>query len=306
MTKRRPELSALNVLFCLLVIFIHVISYAVSAFPQNTPRYTAVMLPWRLAAFVVQGFVMLAGIKLFLNNRAERPYSKHILSRFKGIVIPYAVSFALYYIYFMLTSGYKLDILFIIKNFAAGSLVYHMYFIPIILQFDLLLPLWKRVVNRCSPAVVLPFALLLTQLCQSYLPSMAGAVFPGFVLQYNDRLFTTYLSYWLIGCYIGKYYDRVCDILNKNYRALGVITAASTLLMLLFSYLGFNGIISAPYLNDIHYLYVIYMCVFLLASALRLPQNMFEKSPLLSRLDKSSFYIYLYHVMLIMLIARLW
>ena len=62
---RRHEISFLNVVFCMLVVFIHIISYAVASFSPGSINYNLAMFPWRLSSFVVQGFVLLSGIKLF-------------------------------------------------------------------------------------------------------------------------------------------------------------------------------------------------------------------------------------------------
>ncbi len=339
-SKRKIELSFLNVLFCLTVIFIHIISYAVSAFEPNTVKYTLVMIPWRLATFVVQGFVMLAGIKLFLNGREQKPYSKHLTARLKGIVKPYAICFVVYYIYFMIAKDYPpdleyvknqfhyiftasawynipfmvrnlfqfiivndgLNLSFILKNFFNGGLVYHLYFIPLILQFDVLLPAWKKIVNRYSPIVVLPVALLATLFFEAILPQIIFYNFPNVEFTYTDRIFTSYLAFWLIGCYIGKYYEKCCEILKKHFRILGVIYSITFVLVTVCNCFAFNNIVSIPYLNYIHFLYVISTLLFLYAVSLRIPQNLFDKIPILSKIDRASLYIYLYHVLIIMII----
>lgn len=301
--KRRPELSMLNVLFCLTVIFIHIISYAVAAFPQGTVAYNLVLLPWRLATFVVQGFIMLAGVKLFLNGKDSLPFHRYIKGRFFGIIIPYTVCYAIYYIYYMLVYDYPLDISFILKHYFFGSLACHMYFIPLIFQFDLLFPLWKRLVNKCSPVIVLPFALLLTLLCETYLPQIVNTFFPAFNFIYNDRLFTTYLIYWLIGCYIGKNYDSFCEILKKNFISVFAAYALAAITDGIFSYLAYNGLAYVPYLSILHMLYILYACIFLFAVFLKFGDRLYGKIPLVSKIDKFSFYIYLYH-MLIILVAQ--
>ena len=53
MKKRRTELSCLNLLLCLLVIFIHASSEPVGRLLRDSWQYFVVMVPWRLAAFVV-------------------------------------------------------------------------------------------------------------------------------------------------------------------------------------------------------------------------------------------------------------
>ncbi len=303
--KRRVEISGLNVLFCITVIFIHIISYAVVAFQPNTFQYNLVMIPWRLSSFVVQGFIMLAGVKLFLNSKDSLPFPKYIKSRLRGVILPYAVCFAVYYLYFMVTSDYPLDIKFMAKHFLLGSLVFHLYFIPIIFQFDLLFPLWKRIVNKCSPIIVIPFAIFVSLIFGNYLPQMISSIFPNFSFIYNDRFFTTYLMYWIIGCYIGKNYDSFCDILKSNFRTICITFGISLVLVIYFSYLAYNNIVPVPYLNDIHSMYVIFTCIFLYAVFLKIPARVYEKIPFLARLDRSSLYIYLYHVLALFLIEKI-
>lgn len=63
---RRPELSRLNVLFCLLVVFIHVASHPVSTLDPLSWQYALVLIPQRLAFVSVPGFFLLSGLKLTL------------------------------------------------------------------------------------------------------------------------------------------------------------------------------------------------------------------------------------------------
>lgn len=297
--KRRTELSALNVLFCLLVIFIHIISYPLSEFQPNTPEYNIALALSRMSSFVVQGFVMLSGVKLFLNGKDSVPFGKYIKSRLKGVIVPYAVCFAVYYICFAIIYNYPLEPMFAAKHFVFGSLVCHLYFIPIIFQFDILFPVWKRIVNRCSAIIVIPFALLVSTIFENNLPQMISAIFTNIAFEYNDRIFTTYLSFWLIGCYIGKHYEMFCDILRNNFRTTAAVFAITLALMLGYSYIAYNFVAPVPYLNYIHNLYVIYVCLFLYAAALKCSEKIFEKIPLLAKIDRASLYIYLYHMMAI-------
>ncbi len=297
--KRKPEISFLNVIFCLLVIFIHIISYPVGAFPPGSTKYTLVMLPWRLASFVVPGFIMLSGVKVFLTGKDALPFGKYIKGRLRGVILPYTVAFLVYYIGFMLAYDYPLDIGFIVKHFLLGSLVYHLYFIPVLFQFDLLFPVWKRVVNACSPLLLIPFALLFSGLCENYLPSLLSAAFPRITFLYNDRIFTTYLGYWLAGCYIGKYYDAFCEMLKKNFRTVCSIFAFCAICMGFYSVLAYGGFSTVPAMNAIHSLYILAALLFSYALALKIPEAAFEKLSLFAKIDGASFYIYLYHVLVL-------
>lgn len=303
-SKRRSEISLLNVLFCLLVIFIHIISYAVSSFPAGTAKYTAVMLPWRLATFVVQGFVLLSGVKLFLTGKDSVSFGKYMKGRLKGVILPYAVSFIVYYAFYVIVYDYPIfDISFILKHLLLGSLVCHFYFIPLLFQFDLLQGVWKRIVNRFSGIVIIPFALLLSALFENYLPVMISTVFPKVNFIYNDRIFTTYLAFWLIGCYIGKHYEDFVSLMKRNFAVICAVFSFALVLCVYYSYIAFNGFAYIPFMNLLHFIYVVCTIVFLYALALKIPEGVFEKIPLIKSIDRASYHIYLWH-MLVLLFAN--
>ncbi|MBQ7039348.1 MAG: acyltransferase, partial [Clostridia bacterium] len=245
--KRRNELSALNVLFCLLVMFIHIISYPIAEFQTGTLKYNLCMLPWRFSSFVVQGFILLSGLKLFLNGKDEMPYGKYLKSRLLSVILPYTVCYIVYYAAYMVVYSYPLDVLFILKNYVTGGLVCHLYFIPLLFQFDLLLPLWKKLVNNVSGVIVIPAALFITLIFENSFAQMLSGAFPNFVFVYNDRLFTTYIGYWLIGCYIGKNYDAFLAMLKNNFKAVTGIFIFTLVLNGYVSYLAYNYVVSIPY-----------------------------------------------------------
>ncbi len=295
MRKRKSELSLLNILFCFLVIFIHTISYAVGAFPPGSFREALVILAWRLTSFVVPGFLLLAGVKLTLTGKDALPYGTYLKGRVRGILLPYVVAFCLYFLAFFLFYGYPLSPAFIAKHFVLGSLCYHLYFIPVLFQFDLLLPLWKRML-RVSPALVVPAALILSSLFESFLPNMLSTAF-GISFMYNDRVFTSYLAFFVIGLYIGKLYDAFCEILRKNFTALSILFGVIFLFTGYASFLAFGAGAAVPYMNILHFVYSLYAILFLFAVSLRVPETVFEKVPLLRKIDGASYHIYLYHVL---------
>lgn len=294
--KRRVEISVLNTLFCLIVVLIHIMSYPVAAFSGDIVKYSLVMLPWRLCSFVVQGFIMLSGVKLFLNGKDKSPYIKYQKGRFFGVIVPYAICFAAYYLLIVVAYDYPVDARFILKEFFTGSLVCHLYFIPLLFQFDLLLPLWRTIVNKCSPKLIIPSAIVFSFVMEMFLPKILGTIFSGFEFLYNDRIFTTYLCYWLMGCYIGKYYDGFLDSLKKYFGIICAIFALSTVGMLVASFLAYNQLASIPYINIIHGIYVLSVCIFLYALSVKIPTEQWERRKWIFKIDKVSFYIYLYHM----------
>lgn len=295
--ERKKELSLLNTLFCLFVIFIHIISYAVASFDYGSVKYNIVMFPWRMVSVVVPGFIMLSGLKMFLTHKDEMPYCKYLLSRIKSVILPYTVCFACYYIFYIAAYGYPLDIKFIASQYFLGSLACHFYFIPLLFQFDLLFPLWKKLIGKCSALIVIPFVLLLSLIFEIYFPNMISAAFPDVNFIYNDRIFTTYLSYWVVGCYIGKYYDSFTEIIKKNFAAICSFFGIAFVLFCFYTYLAFNYITYIPFMNQIHSLYTITVIMFLFAVFLKLP----EKLPsFIAKIDTASYDIYLWHMIFVL------
>ena len=83
-SKKRRELDVCNVAFCVLVILIHVLAEPVTQYRQDSVLYVLALGPWRLSAFVVQGFLFLAGVKLFVTRKSQSDpfsYSQFYLGR---------------------------------------------------------------------------------------------------------------------------------------------------------------------------------------------------------------------------------
>lgn len=296
---RRNEISVLNVLLCLMVIFIHIISYAVSAFGADTLKYNLVMFPWRASSIAVQGFILLSGVKFFLTGKDRVPYGKYLVSRLKAIIIPYVIAFVVYYVFYYAVYDYPLDLKFILNHLFLGSLVCHLYFIPLILQFDLLAPLWKKLVNKVSGVLVVPFCFLLWRILGTYLPNIINITFPEYNFIYNDRIFTNYLFYWIIGCYIGKNYDGFLKIIKENFSFCIVAFAISFVFFGYYSYLSFNGLTYIPFMNQVHDFYVICALVLLYGLAIKYGSHLIRRIKLLSLVDRASYSIYLWHMLVL-------
>jgi len=305
-SSRRPEISALNVLFCLLVIFIHSTSETLSVLEPLDWPYAAVMLPWRLSAFVVQGFLLLSGVKLFL--RPGLHPGKFYLSRLKGIVLPYVIWVGIYYLFFLAKGYYSFSLPELARYIAVGDLVAHFYFIVVIVQFYALAPLWKWAIPRVSPVIGIPFALLLTGILGQYLPNFIDLLIPDYYFPYTDRIFTTYLVYWVAGCYIGQNYPAFLEILRKNRGAIGGMFALCALGDGLLSWLHFSGRKYIGFLETVHTAYVVSAILFCYMLAVWWFDRR-EQGRWLPVLDRGTYGVYLLHCLVIFvlndLLARL-
>lgn len=310
MKKRRQELSAMNVMLCIFVVMIHILSYPIAVFSPGTDshsvlRHDAVLIPSQLISFAVQGFVLLSGLKLFLDDRDDIKYLRYLKKRFFSVVLPYLICFTIYYIYFIIIYAYPVNNAgFILKHIFCGSLVYHLYFIPLIVQFDLLLPLWRKIVHGISPILVIPAAIFAGAFFEIYLPSLIEVFTDKPLAIMNDRIFTTYIGFWLTGCYIGKYYDEFAELCRKNFGIITSVFSASAAILALFSHFAYNWICAVPALNNIKYFYCISAILFFLALYLMLPEDSLGKIPIVKLIDRHSYGIYLIHVLLLIVTDR--
>lgn len=284
--KRKSELSFLNVIFCFLVILIHVLSSPVTNLAKGTWQYGAVFVPWRLSAFVVQGFIFLSGLKLFLTNK-KISYGKYCVSRFIQIVIPYLITVVVFYMYFLQRGYFSFSLKDLTEYVIKGDLVSHFYFVIVIVQFYLLKPLWNFMVNRLSPILAIIISVIVMFLSKHLFESF----------WYNDRIFTSYLAYWVIGCYAGKHYQNVLNHLGKYKIAYMCQFVPFALAEAIFSYRQFvyGGM---KFLEELHFVYCVSAILFAFSVSV-IASSKVMKAAIFKRIDNASYYIYLIHPMII-------
>ena len=300
--RRLEELSILNVLFCMLVVLIHVLSHAVGALDRTGWQYALVLIPQRLAFVSVPGFFFLSGLKLPL-PRGEAPgLTAYYLGRVKRLLLPYLLAAAVYYLYFVRIGWYSFSPAQFLRETALGTLSAQFYFLVALMQFILLAPLFRRLARRYAPVVLLPLALGITWLSSMYFNAVLQLAVPDAAFPYGDRIFTSYLVYYLAGCCAGQHYPRLLALLEENRPLL----TASALFFGgadgVISVLAFSGRRSAPYLELIHTLYILSAILVLLDWARRHTALMSgSRGPLLRATDRASYLIYLYHCLVITL-----
>lgn len=304
--RRLEELSILNVLFCMLVVLIHVLSHPVSALDRTSWQYAIVLIPQRLAFVSVFGFFFLSGLKLTLPREDEPKLGRYYLDRARKLLLPYLLAAAVYYFTYICLGWYDFSLAQFVKETALGTLSAQFYFLIALIQFILLTPLFRFLSRRYAPVLLLPMALALTWLSSMYLNSILQLFFPNAAFAYGDRVFTSYLIYYLAGCCAGQHYPRFLALLEENrslvtFSALFWGTADAVI-----SVLAFSGRRSAPYLEQVHTLYILSAILFLLDRA-RLHTGVLRGAGarLFRAVDRASYLIYLYHCLVIILFNRI-
>jgi len=295
---RRPELSRLNILFCLLVVFIHTASHPVSTLDKLSWQYALVLIPQRLAFVSVFGFFLLSGVKLTLPRERRQTLGGYYKGRIKKLLPPYLLAAAVYYLYFVHIGWYTFSPAQFVRETALGTLSAPFYFLVALAQFILLAPLFSSLAKRWSPVLLLPFALGITWLSSMHFNSILHLFLPGATFPYPDRIFTSYLVYYLAGCCIGQHYQRFTALLADNRKFITALFLSFTAADGGISLLAFSGRRSAPYLEIIHTLYILSAILFLfdLAQRISTPLTRLER-----QLDHASYLIYLYHCLTIVI-----
>lgn len=298
-TARKSELSALNVLFCLLVVFIHVASHPVSALDKMSLPYALILIAQRLSFVSVPGFFLLSGLKLTLPRSRTQSLGAFYKSRGKTLLLPYLFTSLIYYLVFVFWLKW---FPFSLREFGVylirGGLSAQFYFLIALFQFIALAPLFRWLARRWSSVLLIPFSLGIMWLSSMYFNGVLQVFLPDVAFQYSDRIFTSYLAYYLTGCCIGEHYPQFRDFLVKNRGLIWTLFLFFAAANAGLSVLTFSGRRYIPYLEYIHTMYIFSAILALFDLALRLP------SPLprwVEKIDRVSFDIYLWHCLVITL-----
>lgn len=280
--QRKNELSFLNIIFCLLVIFIHVSSAPVTGLSKESWQYAAIFIPWRLSAFVVQGFIFLSGLKMYLKEDTKS-YPAFLKNKFTKIICPYIFAVIIFYAYFLSRNYFGFSFKDLFGYIMKGDLVSHFYFVIVIVQFYLLKPVWSFLVNKTSPKITVIASIIVMFVCK----------YAFWEFQYNDRIFTTYLAYWVMGCYAGRCYESLL-LHIRNYKMIYIsqfIIVAAVEAMVSYREFVYGGMIL---LEELHFIYCV-SAIFAVLSIATLIADIAMSKKLFKKIDNASYYIYLSH-----------
>ena len=218
------------------------------------------------------------------------------MSRLRRIFLPYLLAVTIYYLYFVRHGYFPFSLKDLVGYAVRGDLSAPFYFIVALAQFVLLVPLFRWLVRRWSPFLLLPAALGITMLSGQYCSHILRLLSPTLNFPYSDRIFTTYLVYYLAGCYAGAHYKDFIHMLRNNIPPLAVLSLTLAAADVACSWQFFVCGESVPFLEPLHTLYQLFAIPALYVLALHLPASL---PPLLQKMDRASFLVYLYHSLII-------
>lgn len=299
---RKTELGWLNLAFCAMVLGSHCSGHPISTLDPQSWQFALVYLLQRLSFVSVYGFFLISGIKLTLPRGRRVGVWDYYRGRFKSIFLPYLLAVAVYYWWFCGLLGYfEPSARDFLGYLVRGDLISPFYFVTALLQFVLLMPLLRWVAEHISPALSLPLALAVSWMSELYFEQFLQLFDPDISFAYGDRVFTTYLFYYLAGCYIGQRYEEFVAVLRKNrYYVCGAF-AVFACFDLWLSYRARVLGLWSPLWAMAHLTYLLAGIAFCFLAAASIRREM---PRLLKRVDRAGYLIYLYHALAIDVLAK--
>ena len=294
---RRTELDYINAIACLLVILIHVLSYGIGG--TDDPQFlqaAVIYFPWRLAGFVVPVFLFTGAVKmaLFFENAAITAgvYVRYIWERIRHIFLPYVVWVVIYYLCFYAIGYVQGTPYELIAGIFLGNLSGQFYYIVIVMQFYLLMPLWMRMIRKIPffAAFFISLFVTMTALRTSNILSWAGIVFG-----YSDRLFLPYTVFWVLGMYAGADYNRISERMKRLGAGTGLILCLCVLTGALLSYINYSRRISLLDLECLKLVTDIMSIILIWAFCLRIRGRAAHAENILTKIAGASYQVYLSH-----------
>lgn len=216
--KRYSELNYFNAIACLFVILIHVLSYGITNLTPDSLQGIIVYLPWRLAAYVVPGFLFSGAVKMALGFEKESPsgvkgYFSYVFRRITKIYLPYVMWVGIYYVYFLRIGWVEKGFDVFLRYVWFGDLSSPFYYVVVVMQFYLLAPLWNWCTKKIPFYIAIPVSAFISLLMLNFEKILSAF---GVEFLWRDRIFPTYLVFFVIGLYVGKHYATFREAIKKH------------------------------------------------------------------------------------------
>lgn len=306
-TQRYAEIDVFGVLAAVFVMFIHISSSAITTLDTSGIGYMAVYFPWRASMAAIQAFIFISGVKFTLSYiKEEKPsYLRWLGSRAVKLLPAFVIANFVYYavyIYIGRIARYRPSEF--IYSFFTGTMEAQLYFVPLIFQFYILAPLWRFVLQKLSAKVALPAALAVTLAWNEIAIPILRTLNAD--INIFGHLFLGYIFFFTAGLYAGRYYD-IFKFYVYRYKKVIVITfflILSTYCTLF--YLGSRSIIKLYFTQSLHSLYSACFigALFLLSCFAARFHRSSKTADIIKSLSISSYYIYIWHCLFIVLLDR--
>lgn len=319
-TNRRGSFQDLNAFFvfgaCTIVV-IHIIGFFLQSIEQYPGSYEWEALSLILLRFGRSLFIFCTGMLLFYwYKHRQMDWGTFWRKRWHNIMVPYIGWTGIYTFITYKTFAPAVFVPAFLDSLVTGSSFYHLYYIPLFLQLNLLFMLTKHLLERHLHLPLLLGAFLLqTLLYEGFVrmpqlsfmqgineasPLLLQIVKHGYVYAQNYPYM--YLFYFTLGAFAGLHVDK-WRAATRRYWSLSLVICTATALYLSAAFL--KGWLSyGEALNIFSPLYLVYTATFILLCyplSARLGKSP-SLGPWLSRLARHNLAIYLVHPLILYLL----
>lgn len=201
-----PTIDLLRLVSILAVIVIHTTTKTFQITNNDLIHLPLTLFFNQAMRFAVPLFFMISGFVLELNYDSQLNYREYLKKRFSKILIPYFFWSVIYF--YFIYPGLNQNLIFSLIN---GSASYQLYFIPALLVFYILFPLFHRLISFfCRrPVLLLLGAIETALLYQDYYLAPFQFFYPlkvalfnyfififGMVMAKNSALLIKYINSW--------------------------------------------------------------------------------------------------------------
>lgn len=245
---------------------IHSTSTPVTTIPEESKFFVLYVFLNVFSKFAVPVFIFLSGFVLFYNYINKDLTKKMVIGFYKKriiqIVIPYIFFSIFYYAVLQLAQtkdiGMAIDNLLSVEFLKAifiGKAYTHLYYIFIIVQFYLLFPIMLWIFKK-KPGITRHLIWIGIVLQWSFI------IFNAEVWQYpyKGSIAFSYILYFLVGAYLGIYYDRFKHYLKLSRDKFSAVipivwliwlAATGAHIYLYYHVFGFNSYVAPNYVFEI-------------------------------------------------------
>lgn len=287
--RKITEISVFEFFICMAVITIHLLSEGVDGLPRWSAASIIFSSLTKLISFAVPGFVFTSAIKLFYKySDSGFKYGKFLIGRFLKVYLPYIFAVILYYLVFIfalkLEDYGSFDLKRLGHYILYGDISAQFYFVILIVQFYILMPLWilvSKVKSNVFSVILICLSVAITIISRFSFPRISANVLSaigGINTPFNNPLsgftadletiknlsastnkfFTSYLVFWISGMYIGLNYEKFTELIKSAKPAIYVGWFVLAVAHCILSYLKLCGI--SPY--TLEPVIVVFFCIF--------------------------------------------
>lgn len=294
MKRKITEVSVFEFFLCMFVILIHVLSEGVNLFPKWSVLSIVFFAVTKLTTFAVPAFIFTSALKLFYKfGERKFSYMPFLLDRIRKIYVPYIIMVVIYYIIFVYTFHiYEFNPVSLIKYILNGDLSAQFYFVVLIMQFYLVMPMWILISKNKSK--LFSFIIVILAIASSIAFRMFAPA------EFTHKIFPSYLVFWVLGMYAGMYYDKFLRFLSKSRLIIYAGWLLFAILHCVTSYMEYGGVINNPLSPTIVILFCLFSTFGFYQYAFGLTESLESRGKgFFISISGASFNIYLVHCLII-------